>query len=83
MRLRRRRKKPTYDGRTVGTEAVALKNIKSNASTFSYPENGFSNPVEHSLLYAMLEEPDIYPASAVLEVIEDEDFSQYLYVIMY
>lgn len=79
-KLRRRRKAPSYDGGAVGTEAAAKENIERNAKTFKYPEEGFVTPIEHGLLYACLKEPKIFPAETVLEMIEDEDFSQYLVV---
>ena len=67
-------------GGAVGTEAKAIKNLKSNAKDFNYPEEGFITPIEHSLLYAMIEFPENYPESVVRKEIEDEDFNQYLYL---
>eukprot|EP00569_Conticribra_weissflogii_P009678 CAMPEP_0171370572 /NCGR_PEP_ID=MMETSP0879-20121228/8110_1 /TAXON_ID=67004 /ORGANISM="Thalassiosira weissflogii, Strain CCMP1336" /LENGTH=361 /DNA_ID=CAMNT_0011879057 /DNA_START=43 /DNA_END=1125 /DNA_ORIENTATION=- len=64
----------------VGTEARALQNIRRNAKLFEYPADGFETPIEHSLLYAMIEFPMNYPESVVRKEIEEEDFEVYLYV---
>lgn len=65
------------NGNAVGTHAVALKNIKQNAKRFRYPSGGFESPIEHSLLYAMLTEPKIYPSSTVQDQVRQEDFESY------
>mmetsp|Transcript_15599 Transcript_15599/g.33698 ORF Transcript_15599/g.33698 Transcript_15599/m.33698 type:complete len:325 (-) Transcript_15599:88-1062(-) len=64
----------------VGTEARALQNIQRNAQHFHYPSQGFVTPVEHSLLYAMIQYPELYPESAVRKEIEEEEFDVYLEV---
>jgi hypothetical protein len=66
------------NGSAVGTHAVALENMKRNAKRFRYPETGFDSPIEHSLLYAMLREPKIYPPSALQEQIKQEDYDMYI-----
>ena len=37
-------------------------------------------PIEHSLLYAMIEFPERYPEGVVKGEIEDEEFEVYLYI---
>ena len=64
----------------MGTEANAIQNMATNAKHFNYPEEGFITPIEHSLLYAMIEFPERYPESVVKSEIEDEEFDVYLYV---
>ena len=64
----------------VGTEANAIKNMARNALHFSYPPTGFVTPIEHSLLYAMIEYPERYPEEVVKNEIEDEEFEIYLFV---
>lgn len=64
----------------VGTEANAIQNMTRNALHFSYPPSGFITPIEHSLLYAMIEYPERYPEEVVKNEIEDEEFEIYLYV---
>lgn len=64
----------------VGTEAKAIQNMARNALHFSYPTTGFVTPIEHSLLYAMIEFPERYPEQVVKNEIEDEEFEIYLYV---
>jgi hypothetical protein len=64
----------------VGTHALALQRMDSNQDRFKYPKEGFVTPIEHSLLYAMICEPKIYPESVVLEHISNEDFQSYLEV---
>jgi hypothetical protein len=64
----------------VGTEAVALENIRRNRRDFAYPKPGFLHPIEHSLLYAMISEPTLYPESVIKEKIAEEDFTTYLEV---
>ena len=67
-------------GVVVGTEANAVKQMTRNAKYFHYPKSGFETPIEHSLLYAMIQYPERYPESVVKGEIYDEDFEQYLYV---
>ena len=62
----------------VGTEAVALENMKRNRKDFGYPSQGFVTPIEHSLLYAMISEPTLYPEKVVKDQIYEEDFTVYL-----
>jgi hypothetical protein len=64
----------------VGTEAVALENIRRNSRDFGYPKPGFVHPIEHSLLYAMISEPTLYPENLIKEKIAEEDFTTYLQV---
>ena len=68
------------DPSCVGTEAIADSQQKVNALTFKYPSNGFVTRIEHSLLYTMIREPDIFPTSTVLDAIAEENFSIYFYV---
>jgi len=63
-----------------GSEAVAVESQKLNAVTFKYPPNGFETWIEHSLLYTMIRESDIFPAETVLQAIDDEDYTQYFQV---
>ena len=65
-------------GAPVGTQAKALENISNNSKNFGYPPEGFVTPIEHSLLYSMIDEPKIYPQHVVLEHIAQEDFNTYL-----
>jgi len=67
-------------GDPVGTEALALANIKKNSKDFKYPEEGFVTRIEHSLLYNMVSEPKIYPEEIVKSQIDEEDFASYLLV---
>lgn len=64
----------------VGTEAVAIANIEQNSRNFNYPDEGFVTRIEHSLLYAMISEPKMYPDAVIKEHIAEEDFSSYLLV---
>lgn len=74
------RAKHDRKGGPVGTEARALQNIELNARHFSYPPPGFVTPVEHSLLYNMISEPELYPEGVVKEEIGNESFDVYLEV---
>ncbi|VEU39193.1 unnamed protein product [Pseudo-nitzschia multistriata] len=73
-------KKRVRDRDCVGTAAIADSQQEVNARTFLYPSSGFVTRIEHSLLYAMIREPDIFPESAVLKAIEEENYSMYFYV---
>jgi hypothetical protein len=64
----------------VGTEAVALEHLERNRKEFGYPEEGFESRIEYSLLYSMINEPNVYPHDVVKEHIAAEDFSPYLTV---
>ena len=76
--MRGRRQNSSGGQQAVGTHAVALQAIDSNAKNFSYPKNGFVLPVEHSLLYAMINQPKVYPAEVISEQIMEEDFEPYI-----
>ena len=62
---RQRRNQRGSRGSAVGTEANAIQNMAMNAKNFAYPPDGFITPIEHSLLYSMIEFPDHYPESVV------------------
>ena len=80
IRTRQMNRQRKAVGGAVGTEAKAIQNQQSNAKDFKYPDEGFITPIEHSLLYAMIEHPDNYPESVIRNEIEDENFNQYLCV---
>jgi len=63
-----------------GSEAVAVESQRINAKTFNYPKGGFETWIEHSLLYTMIRESNIFPAETVLKTIDDEDFTQYFII---
>ena len=63
-----------------GTQATAQKHLESNQKHFHYPEEGFVSPIEYSLIYAMVNEPSIYPANAIQEAINQQDFGEFLVV---
>ena len=67
-----------FDG--VGTEAVANVQEEVNANSFNYPSSGFISRIEHTLLYTMIREADIFPADTVIQTINEENYSTYLYV---
>lgn len=74
------RRKQNRDPSCVGTAAIADSQQEVNAKTFKYPPSGFVTRIEHSLLYTMIREPDIFPTPTVLQAIEEEDYSIYFYV---
>lgn len=66
--------------RMVGTQAKAAEHMQKNREYFHYPQDfQFVTPIEHSLLYSMVDEgPAVYPEEVVLSHIDDEDYSVYL-----
>lgn len=65
----------------MGTEALALANIETNAKHFGYPAEGFVSPIEHSLLYAIISEAGTtYPKDVIEQQIAEEDFPSYMLV---
>jgi len=68
------------DPSCVGTEAIAVSQQEINAQTFKYPPSGFVTRIEHSLLYTMVREPDIFPTHTVLDAIAEENYLSYFYV---
>jgi len=73
-----KKKRNTFDG--VGTEAVANAQEAVNSSNFNYPSSGFVSRIEHTLIYTMIREADIFPTGTVLQAINEENFSMYFYV---
>lgn len=63
-----------------GTQATAQAHLTLNQQHFAYPLAGFVTPVEYSLIYAMIAEPNIYPPHAIRRVIDEQDFSEFLLV---
>lgn len=74
-KIRRRRSHP----RKQGTESKALKQLERNRKSFRYPEDGFAQKIEFSLLYTMLATPDTYPQEVINAMVEEEDFMEYIY----
>jgi len=66
--------------RMVGTQAKAAEHMQKNREFFHYPQDfRFVTPIEHSLLYSMVDEgPAVYPEEVVLSHIDEEDYSVYL-----
>lgn len=66
--------------RMVGTQAKAAEHMQKNRENFNYPRDyRFVTPIEHSLLYSMIDEgPAVYPEAVVLSHIDEEDYSVYL-----
>lgn len=66
--------------RMVGTQAKAAEHMQKNRELFHYPQGfRFVTPIEHSLLYSMVDEgPAVYPEKVVLSHIDEEDYSVYL-----
>ena len=51
----------------VGTQAKAFENMERNRKDFNYPKENFITPIEHSLIYSMINEgPKVYPEQVVL-----------------
>jgi len=73
-------RKRYHDPHCIGTAAIANSQLEVNAKTFKYPETGFVTRIEHSLLYAMIREPDIFPTPTVIDSINEENYSTYFYV---
>lgn len=63
-----------------GTQATAQRHLESNQKYFKYPKEGFVSPIEHSLIYTMVNEPSIYPPDAIQKVIDEQDFAEFLHV---
>uniref|UniRef100_A0A7S3L8D8 Uncharacterized protein n=1 Tax=Amphora coffeiformis TaxID=265554 RepID=A0A7S3L8D8_9STRA len=61
-----------------GTQAAAEAHLESNKKYFQYPDVGFVSHIEHSLIYAMINEPSIYPSEVIRRAIEDQDFGEFL-----
>jgi len=80
MRKRDERLKRSRKDKAVGTGAVAQKNMEQNKKDFRYPKAGFVTPIEHSLLYATLSAPEVYPEAVIKDAIAEEDFTQYMTV---
>ena len=77
------RRRPRSQGASTpvqGTQAAAAAHMESNQKYFKYPPEGFVSPVEHSLLYAMINEPTIYPPSVIYQAIEEQDFTDFFVV---
>lgn len=62
-----------------GTESKALEQLERNCASFSYPEDGFVQKIECSLIYTMLSTPETYPKEVVNAMIDEEDFLQYIH----
>lgn len=63
----------------VGTQAKAFENMERNRKDFNYPKENFITPIEHSLIYSMINEgPKVYPEHVVLNHIQEEDFTIYM-----
>ena len=76
----RNQQKQQQQQQVQGSEAVAVESQRINAKTFNYPKGGFETWIEHSLLYTMIRESNIFPAETVLKTIDDEDFTQYFII---
>jgi hypothetical protein len=70
---------PAAPAVVCSTEKVAADALKRNAQAFSYPKQGFLTKIEYSLLYTMMNHPDIYPAAVISNIMKSEDFTQYLF----
>mmetsp|Transcript_27683 Transcript_27683/g.31051 ORF Transcript_27683/g.31051 Transcript_27683/m.31051 type:complete len:317 (-) Transcript_27683:18-968(-) len=63
-----------------GSEVVAVESQQVNAKTFKYPSGGFETWIEHSLLYTMIRESNIFPPETVLKAIDEEEYTQYFII---
>lgn len=63
-----------------GSEVVAVESQQVNAKTFKYPSEGFETWIEHSLLYTMIRESNIFPPETVLKAIDEEEYTQYFII---
>eukprot|EP00526_Cylindrotheca_closterium_P012207 CAMPEP_0113632500 /NCGR_PEP_ID=MMETSP0017_2-20120614/16895_1 /TAXON_ID=2856 /ORGANISM="Cylindrotheca closterium" /LENGTH=467 /DNA_ID=CAMNT_0000543063 /DNA_START=68 /DNA_END=1471 /DNA_ORIENTATION=+ /assembly_acc=CAM_ASM_000147 len=57
-------------GGPIGTEAMIEQHLERNSKFFKYPPQGYWTRIELSILYSMILEPTIFPASAVCEHIQ-------------
>ncbi|CAJ1959506.1 unnamed protein product [Cylindrotheca closterium] len=57
-------------GGPIGTEAMIEQHLERNSKLFKYPPQGYWTRIELSILYSMVLEPTIFPASAVCEHIQ-------------
>ena len=73
-------KKKNDVNQCVGSEALANAQIEVNAKAFNYPSTGFVTRIEHSLLFTLVREANIYPSATVIQAIVDENYSIYFYV---
>jgi len=74
-RERQRKNQP----RMQGTESKALQQLERNKKDFAYSGDGFEQKIEFSLIYAMLSAPDTYPREVVHQMLDEEDFEQYIH----
>lgn len=73
-------KKKNDVNQCVGSEALANAQIEVNAKAFNYPSTGFVTRIEHSLLFTLVREANIYPSATVIQAIVDENYSIYFHV---
>lgn len=78
--LKRNKSERTDPNGPIGTEAVAMESQRLNAHHFKYPSSGFVTRIEHTLLYTMIRESKIFPATTVFQAIDEEDFGVYFFV---
>jgi hypothetical protein len=71
---------PAPAAAVCSTEVIASQALKKNAQAFQYPSSGFAIKIEYSLLYTMMNHPEIYPATVIQSMIKSEDFTQYMEV---
>ena len=71
---------PNKNKAVQGTQQTAQSHMESNRKHFKYPEEGFVTPIEHSLLYAMIMEPTIYPLDVIRQAIHEQDFDEFLII---
>ncbi|KAL3933388.1 MAG: hypothetical protein SGBAC_010425 [Bacillariaceae sp.] len=65
-----KRSNRTNGGGPIGTEAMIEQHLERNTKIFKYPPQGYWTRIELSILYSMILEPKIFPASAVCEHIQ-------------